>query len=303
MRIHWFLAVCSLTAFAQLQDSVSTSTVTARGAIQGSMGFGGRGFMGTPVTGAPYSAQRVSEHVQVGADGTRFTQNNRQETIYRDSQGRTRTERAMAGPNGPPDAPTVIEIQDPVGKFSYTLDTQNKVAHRVALQTPEMRMEARAGSGAGVGTGVGGSMGAVTATTTVRTGVMQSGIMSASIPPPPPGAAAVAARPRPEVKQDDLGTQVIEGVVAQGHRTTQTWAAGSQGNDRPFQVVNETWFSSDIKEMVLSINTDPRSGENTTKLINISRNEPSADLFMPPADYQVVDETGPFQIHWTAQRQ
>ena len=305
MRIYWLLAgiaACSLTALAQLQNSVSTSTIQTRGTIQGSMGFGGRGFMGTPVTGAPYSAQRVFEHVQVGADGTRFTQNNRQETIYRDSQGRTRTERSMTGPNGSAEAPVVVEIQDPVGKFSYTLDTQNKVAHRVALQTPEMRGEARVGAGMGAGAGAGGSMGVVTMSTLTQTAVMQSGIITASVPPEPPGAA-VASRPHPDVQQEDLGTQVIEGVVAQGHRTTQTWPAGSMGNDRPFQVVNENWFSPDIKETVLSINRDPRSGESTNKLINISRSEPSADLFMPPADYQVVDETGPFQIHWTAQRQ
>ncbi len=103
--------------------------------------------------------------------------------------------------------------------------------------------------------------------------------------------------------QEDLGQQMIEGVVAQGHRMVQTWAAGSQGNDRPFQVVNESWFSPDIKETVLSKNMDPRSGENTTKLTHISRSEPSPDLFAPPPDYQVVDETGPFQIHWTATRQ
>jgi hypothetical protein len=47
---------------------------------------------------------------------------------------------------------------------------------------------------------------------------------------------------------------------------------------------------------------DPRSGEHTTKLINIKRAEPPADLFKPPAEYKVVDETGPFQIHWTEQR-
>jgi len=118
-----------------------------------------------------------------------------------------------------------------------------------------------------------------------------------------PPAGAATSRSRPEMQQEDLGTQGIEGVVAHGHRNTMTWAAGSQGNDRPFQVVNETWFSPDLKETVLSKTIDPRSGENTTKVINISRNEPSADLFIPPPDYRVVDETGPFQIHWTSQRQ
>jgi len=92
---------------------------------------------------------------------------------------------------------------------------------------------------------------------------------------------------------------VIEGVAAEGHRTVQTWPTGAMGNDRPFQVVSEYWYSPEIKEAVLNKSSDPRSGENTTKLINISRNEPDPSLFMPPADYAVVDETGPFQIQWT----
>jgi hypothetical protein len=291
MRINCLLmvmAVCALTGRAQ--DATSSSTASRGGVAQGSMGFSGRGFMGTPVTGAPYSAQRVSEHVQVAADGTRFTQNNRQETIYRDSQGRIRIERSiMMAPNASADAPTVIEIQDPVAGFSYTLDAQNKVAHRVALQTPETRRQAPNGMGGGVTTG---AFGGVPTSSSARAGSYTGMII-----------AQATSRSAPETKQEDLGTQEIEGVVAQGHRNTTTWAVGTQGNDRPFQVVNETWFSSDLKEMVLSKTIDPRSGENTTKLINISRSEPSGELFVPPADFQVVDETGPFQIHWTSQKQ
>jgi hypothetical protein len=162
-----------------------------------------------------------------------------------------------------------------------------------ALQTPETRRQAPIGSGGGVATG--GSGGVATSSNT------RAGVITGMITAPATGAAP--SRSRPEMQQEDLGTHVIEGVVAQGHRNTMTFAAGSQGNDRPFQVVNETWFSPDLKEMVLIKTTDPRSGENTTKLSNISRNEPSADLFIPPADYQVVDETGPFQIHWTSQRE
>jgi hypothetical protein len=300
MRIHWLLmgtAVCALTGLAQsvqlpAPPTVVTSTGSTRGVVQGTMGFAGRGFMGSPVTGAPYSAQRVNEHVQVAVDGTRFTQNNGQVTIYRDSQGRVRTERSMMGPNAPADVPTVIEIQDPVAGFSYSLDVQNKVAHRVALQTPETRRQAPTGIGGGVATGVSGG---VATRSNTGTGVL-TGTITAS------AAGAAASRPRPEIKQEDLGTQVMEGVVAQGHRNTMTWAAGSQGNDRPFEVVTENWFSPELKETVLNKTIDPRSGESTTKLINISRNEPSADLFVPPADYQVVDETGPFQIHWSSQR-
>ena len=87
--------------------------------------------------------------------------------------------------------------------------------------------------------------------------------------------------------------------MAGGHRFTQTWPTDSQGNDRPFQTTSETWFSPDLKLTVLSKNSDPRSGENTMKLIHIDRSEPPADLFQPPPDYKIVDETGPFEIQWT----
>lgn len=311
MRIR-FLAIFGLPAMllAQTGMAISSSSTSSNGnVVTGSIGLPGRAFMGTPVTGAPYSAQRVSEHVQVAADGTRFTQTNRQETIYRDSQGRVRTERPMGymGPNASPEGPMLIQIQDPIAGYSYTLDTQSKTVHRAAMQTPEVRRMAMPAGGGGQGSGS-----ASTAIAVLRAepaGVanpVQGRVATGGAPANIGGSAGQAgasARPRPEMKQEDLGQQVIEGVVATGHRMTQTWPAGSQGNDRPFEVVSENWFSPDLKEVVLTKNTDPRSGENTTKLINISRNEPSADLFIPPADYQVVDETGPFQIHWTAQRQ
>ena len=104
------------------------------------------------------------------------------------------------------------------------------------------------------------------------------------------------------MKRENLGSQLIENVMADGTRTTQMWPAGSQGNDRPFETTSETWFSPELKLMVLNKHFDPRSGESTTKLININRAEPAASLFQPPADYKILDETGPFEIQWTGTR-
>jgi hypothetical protein len=290
MRILWLFI--ALPVFAQV--STTSNTVTSSNMVRGTLTTSGRPFMGTPVVGAPYSAQRVTEHLMVGSDGTRFNQTNQQEKLYRDSQGRTRTERPLGPPNlsGPP---MLVEIQDPVAMVGYMLDVQNKVAHRYQLKTPEFRSIGGSGapggimgggSGSGTGYGVGGGV-----TTAVR--------LEAVAPVPLANRAGSAVHP--DTKRDDLGEQVIEGVLAKGSRMTTTWPTGSQGNDRPFSTTNETWMSADLKEMVLSINTDPRSGENTTKLVNVSRTEPSADLFMPPADYQIVDDSGPFQIHLEAQ--
>ena len=96
--------------------------------------FGPPGLLTLPGPAAPYSAVQESSSVQTLADGTHITRKPMTEKIYRDSEGRTRTERAFClGPGGTPDA-MVIEIRDPVSGYSYILDEQNQVAHRFAIQ-------------------------------------------------------------------------------------------------------------------------------------------------------------------------
>ncbi len=104
--------------------------------------------------------------------------------------------------------------------------------------------------------------------------------------------------PRVPPNMENLGTQVMEGVLAEGQRQTMTIPAGSQGNDREIHVVTETWMSPDLKMAVYRKMSDPRTGDNIMRLTNISRNDPDPQLFQPPADYQVVDETGPFSIRF-----
>jgi hypothetical protein len=86
-----------------------------------------------------------------------------------------------------------------------------------------------------------------------------------------------------------LGRQTIEGVPADGTRTTMTIAAGQMGNEQPIQIVTERWYSPDLQMEVLSKRTDPRMGETVTRLANISRAEPPSSLFDLPADYKVSD--------------
>jgi hypothetical protein len=40
------------------------------------------------------------------------------------------------------------------------------------------------------------------------------------------------------------------------------------------------------------------NGEFTRKLTNIERSDPDPSLFLPPADYSVVEEKGEFTIKW-----
>ena len=45
--------------------------------------------------------------------------------------------------------------------------------------------------------------------------------------------------------------------------------------------------------------SDPRNGETTIRLTNIVLGDPDPALFEPPPGYDIVDETGPFQIKFT----
>jgi hypothetical protein len=243
------------------------------------------------VPGAPYSGEEIDEQVQTLADGTHITHTSLPVKVYRDSQGRTRRERQIGGgmmmASHVSDTPVIVEITDPVAQVKYTLDTVNKVAHR-------QQMAARQGSmgtlsfGRAVGAEIGGGSG---------TGSASSSAV-APPPPPPPPAARLAGGVRPESTTEKLGTDTIEGVLVEGTRHTTTWPVGAQGNDRPISNVMEKWMSADLKLLISSKTTDPRNGEHTHKLTSISRAEPSPDLFQPPSDYTVVDETGNFTIKW-----
>ncbi len=93
----------------------------------------------------------------------------------------------------------------------------------------------------------------------------------------------------PAVAIEDLASKNIEGVMAQGTRTTQTIPAGQIGNVLPIKVVDEVWYSPDLKMNILTTHSDPRTGETVYKLTNISRAEPPKSLFEPPADYTITN--------------
>jgi hypothetical protein len=81
--------------------------------------------------------------------------------------------------------------------------------------------------------------------------------------------------------------------MAEGTRTTTTIPAGDLGNEQPIHIVDERWYSPELQVVVMTRHSDPRSGETTYRLTNISRTEPSAALFQVPSDYAVRDNTAP----------
>jgi hypothetical protein len=90
---------------------------------------------------------------------------------------------------------------------------------------------------------------------------------------------------------ESLGSKTINGLVADGNRSTRVIPAGAQGNDVPLTITHESWVSSDLKIEVARTDSDPRDGTTTVELSNISRDEPAASLFQAPAGYTVQEHT------------
>jgi TonB family protein len=88
-------------------------------------------FDNTLVIGAPFSADVDSETIQTLADGTHIIQSFTGR-MYRDSQGRTRNERAFRM-GGTSESIETITIYDPVGGASYILTPISRIAHKTEV--------------------------------------------------------------------------------------------------------------------------------------------------------------------------
>ena len=235
------------------------------------------GMPGRVVKNAPYSAEIVTETTQTLPDGNKIKRTNTTR-VYRDGEGRTRREQSLKNLNGLGGAgssssqPQVAFINDPVTGTNYALDLANRTATKSTWH----------GRGQG---GPGGPNGAAprVARSNSADGTPQGA------PGPRPFAPGMRGRNRQNVKTESLGKQSIEGVQAEGTRTTMTIAAGEIGNEQPLQIVDETWYSPELQTVVLRRHSDPRQGETVTRHMNISRTEPSRIMFEPPADFKVAE--------------
>jgi hypothetical protein len=121
--------------------------------------------------------------------------------------------------------------------------------------------------------------------TSERVEVIRFGEARAPLPPAPPPVPLFA--PRGPGTTVPLGSRDFDGVRADGTKTTWTIPAGQIGNEKPIEIVSERWYAPDLMLVVLSRHADPRSGERVYRLEGLKREEPPADLFRVPADYEV----------------
>jgi hypothetical protein len=258
---------------------------------------GGQMFNGSPVKGQPYSAEAVNETTQVLADGNKIV-NRSSTTMYRDSEGRERREEAIGkigGWTSGGEPEKAVFISDPVARMSYTLHTKDRTAEKIPavgnLPGTMLRTNTLTATGGGSNSidysyKIGAEAGAAHAGEATQAVVAggRGGVIAT--------AGAIRIEPRtggPAPKIENLGTQTIEGVVAEGTRTTQTIPAGQIGNEREINIVSERWYSQELGVVIMTKRSDPRSGETVYKLTNVSRAEPQHYLFEIPSDYTVTD--------------
>jgi len=275
------VTIADLPTLAQQDDGVRGAAGTVRnGKMEsGSVLVAGPGLFeqigGSPLKGQPYSAEMVVEHSQTLLNGTHIDQKREMSVMYRDSEGRTRTERLMlTGPLTRDGAKgsglRLIHIYDPVEGYSYTLDPEKHIAHRITVPIPSE-------SHKGVRT-----EGMLVATTGSRVA--------------PGKSEASGPLPNRRMKRESLGTDVIDGLAAEGMRTSITTPVGVEGNDKPMTRVCEHWTSSELKITILSKCSDPRTGSSVMRIQNLDRAEPDPLLFQVPPEYTVDEETGPYVI-------
>ena len=278
---------------------------------------------GMTVVGAPYSGEEVSETNQTLADGTRIHRATKT-TVYRDSQGRTRREapdnititdptasvtyfldpKTMTGqkltmvggsytimrsgsfggtlaPPGPStftvtssgDGPARIilngePLDDKAVAEAMAKAKASGTTQTIPYERHEVTVTVSSGSGSGSGHGIG----------VAAEAGMPGGAMGAPV--------KVALKRTPG---ESLGKQVMEGVNAEGTRYVSTIEVGAIGNDRPIQVSSESWYSADLQMVIMSKHSDPRTGDESFRVTNISRGEPAAYLFQLPVGYQISE--------------
>jgi hypothetical protein len=253
MRIK-LLALIAVSAIAFAQGPPPGRGVRGRMGFDGGPGSGpggdfGAGVLRSGVKNAPFTADVITESTHTLADGNHIRQTVNSK-VYRDSEGRTRREQTVSL-NGlsPTSSPQpMVFINDPVSGVNYSLNSKDRTGFKSARPA---EFTGRGGGGGG------------------------------------PRMAARQGGAGPNFQTEALGRQTIEGIQAEGRRTTMTIPAGQAGNELPIHIVNETWYSSELQTTLISKHSDPRNGDTITRLVNISRSEPAHILFEAPADYKL----------------
>ncbi|MEQ1763671.1 MAG: hypothetical protein ABL984_11045 [Pyrinomonadaceae bacterium] len=270
------------------------------------------------IKNAPFSAEAVSESVQMLADGNRIVRSSTSK-LYRNSEGRFRRE--MSGGSGGVLGTTFsfghgTTILDPVAGHRVVLDSLSGTARVATLGSGQNVTIVRGTAGALLSEAQRAEMERKLSTAktlneaqrteyaakakeyheralelrTVAPAVAVAGQVTGTFNGEGAFAFATGPAAKYDTKSEELGTRDIEGVSAEGTRRVTTIPEGAIGNERPIEIVYESWYSKELGLVVYSKHSDPRFGEQTYRVTNIVRSEPDPSLFAVPHGYKVLAE-------------
>jgi len=244
---------------AVMKAKIAAELAAVKGDIKGAM----FGVSGPTVTGAPYSAEAVTESVQTLGDGNTI----RKKTVvrvFRDGAGRTARQEADAKGNF-----QTVQIFDPVANVTHVLDSQSRTAVTRPLAMKKFAP--------------------VPDTEQQRMAEVEKKLAEAKyeLALKQPEAKYTLTIKQPEARTETLPAQTIEGLRVEGTRNSSWIPAGTIGNDRPIETYSERWYSPELQVVVMTKRHDPRSGDVTYQLQRVQRAEPAPYLFQIPGDYKV----------------
>lgn len=226
----------------------------------GAQCFLGSNYIGIAVrSGNPFQAEKMTTFTRE-PQGKIMPSLQPPALVARDSQGRVRVEvtegkfKVEEGEGAGTEAVQhIITICDPVSQKLVRLDTLNKTA--TVTQTPAL-----------------GSL----------RNAMQPQVACCK--------AYSLMRGLGNTQTEDLGHQSIEGIDAQGVRTTRQMPAIHNGNATTTDSTTEMWCSDELGAELLRVQ---QAGTTTTrmemKLTKIVPGEPDPALFQIPPDYRIVE--------------
>lgn len=202
----------------------------------------------TPIPHAPFTGVIHVERSIVQRNGS-VTQLKTIREIGRDSLGRIHNESRELLPVSSNKTPQVVSIHlyDPQTRISTVLNPKDRTFWTMAVNRPP-----------------------------------------ATVPPSFLNASPTGATlPRNEfTKQEDLGMREMEGGPVHGVRETQTIPAASSGAGKEITVVDEYWYSDDLRINLMISHSDPRTGSVRMTVAQVSRAEPDAAFFEVSGDYK-----------------
>ena len=220
---------------------------------------------GKQVKGAPFSAELIIETPQFSKDGT-SKPSVAHSLVYRDVNGRIRREQGE----------DAAKINDFVAGLTYLLEPRLQLAHKRELVSfKDASVEP-----------------ANTRSLSSRSNGSYQVLPSGTTASGSDATTSTVNATSPSVTRDSLGEQMLEGINVEGTKLTSTIPANSFGNSQQIVIVEEQWYSPELRTMVLIKYSDPRFGESAYRLTAVTRTEPSSTLFVVPEKYVVKDELG-----------